>query len=45
MGIRKNGNKYLSFATTDKNNEILTKYTGLWNKIINLIEKNKRQTR
>ena len=29
----KNGNKYLAFASTDKNKEILTKYTKLWNKI------------
>ena len=42
MGIWENRNIYLSFATTDKNNEILTKYAVFWNKIINLIEKNKR---
>ena len=31
-----NGNKYLVFASTDKNKELLTK---IWNKIKNLIEK------
>ena len=35
----KNGNKYLTFASTDKNKEVLTKYTELWNKIESLIEK------
>ena len=34
-----NGNKYLIFAATYKNKEILTKYTELWNKIKNLIKK------
>ena len=33
-----NGNKCLVFATTDKNQEILTKYSELWHKIKNLIE-------
>ena len=33
-----NGNKYLIFASTDKNKEVLTKYTELSNKIKNLIE-------
>ena len=28
-----NGNKYLIFAPTNKNKEILTKYTELWDKI------------
>ena len=27
-----NGKKYLIFASTDKNKEVLTKYTELWNK-------------
>ena len=34
-----NGNKYLVFASADKDKEILTKYTQLWNAIKNLIEK------
>ena len=29
---RKNGNRYLIFAFTDNNKEVLTKYTKLWNK-------------
>ena len=33
-----NGNEYLIFASTDKNKEVLTKYTELWNKIKNLIK-------
>ena len=34
-----NGNKYLIFASTNKNKEeVLTKYTEHWNKIKNLIE-------
>ena len=33
------GNKYLIFAPTNTNKEILTKYTELWDKIKNLIEK------
>ena len=28
-----NGNKYLSFASTDKNEEVLKKYTKLWDEI------------
>ena len=28
-----NGNKYLTFASTDKNKKVLEKYTNLWNKI------------
>ena len=28
-----NGNKYLTFASTDKNKKVLEKYTKLWNKI------------
>lgn len=30
---KKNENKYLSFASTDKNKDSLKKYTELWNKI------------
>ena len=33
--------KILIFASTDKNKEVLTKYTELWDKIKDLIEKNK----
>ena len=33
-----NGNKYLIFASTDKNKEIWKKYTELWNEIDNQIE-------
>ena len=29
----KNGNKYLTFADTDKNKEVLEKYTALWDEI------------
>ena len=28
-----NGNKYLTFASTDKNKKVLEKYTKLWNEI------------
>ena len=42
---KSNGNKYLIFAPTNENKEILTKYRELWNKIKNLIEKNKWQPR
>ena len=35
----KNGNKYLVFASTDKNKEVLKKYTELWDEIKNLIER------
>ena len=35
----KNGNKYLVFASTDKNKEVLEKYTELWDGIKNLIKK------
>ena len=35
----KNRNKYLIFASTDKNKEVLTKYTKLLNGIKNLIER------
>ena len=34
----KNGNKYLIFASTDENKEVLTKYTKLWDKIQYLIK-------
>ena len=33
-----NRNKYLVFASADKNKEVLTKYTELWNKMKNVIE-------
>ena len=33
-----NVNKYLIFASTDKNKEMLTKYTELWDGIKNLIK-------
>ena len=33
-----NGNKYLIFASTDKNKEVLKKYRELWDEIKNLIE-------
>ena len=36
---RKNGNKYLIFASTDKNKTVLIKCTKLWDRIKNLIEK------
>ena len=29
-----NGNKYLKFASTDKNKKVLEKYTKLWNEIV-----------
>ena len=34
----KNENKYLIFASRDKNKEVLSKYTELWNKINDLIK-------
>ena len=34
----KNASKYLIFASTDKNKELLTKYTELWNEIKYLIK-------
>ena len=34
----KSGNKYLIFASTDKNKEVLTKYTEFWDKIKYLIK-------
>ena len=33
----KDGNKYLTFVYTDKNKEVLTKYTKLWDEIKYLI--------
>ena len=30
---RKNGNKYLTFASTDKNKKVLEMYTKLWDEI------------
>ena len=35
----KNGNKYLILDSTDKNKEVLIKYTKLWDGIKNSIEK------
>ena len=35
----KNGNKYVTLVSTDKNKEVLIKYTEYWVKIENLIEK------
>ena len=34
-----NGNKYLTLVSTDKNKEVLTKYTELWDEIKNSNEK------
>ena len=33
-----NGNKYLIFASTDKNKQVLKKYTDLWDNVKNQIE-------
>ena len=33
-----NGNKYVAFGSTDKNKEVLKKYTELWDGIKNEIE-------
>ena len=35
---QKNRKKYLTFASTDKNKEVLTKYTKLWDGIRSLID-------
>ena len=35
----KNWNKYLVFASTDKNKEVLEKYTEIWDKTKSLIKK------
>ena len=34
----KNGNKYLTLVSTDKNKEVLVKYTEFWEKTENLIK-------
>ena len=34
-----NENKYLTLVSTDKNEEVLTKYTELWDGIKNSVEK------
>ena len=39
-----NENKYLIFASTDKNKEVLRKYTERWDKIKSLIEKINNKT-
>ena len=31
--VEKNGNKYLTFASTDKSKKVLEKYTKLWDEI------------
>ena len=36
--IKNNGSKCLVFTYTDKNKEVLKKYTERWNKIKNLIK-------
>ena len=33
-----NGDKYLGFASTDKNKEVLKKYTEIWNEIKDIIK-------
>ena len=35
----KNGNKYLTFASIDKNKEVLKMYSELWNKTKTIIER------
>ena len=35
----KNGDKYLNIALTDRNSEVLKKYSEVWNEIKNCIEK------
>ena len=35
----KNGNKYLILDSSDKNKEVLIKYTELWDVIKNLVKK------
>ena len=39
MTEEKNENKYLTFASTNKNKEVLAKYTELWDGVKKLIEK------
>ena len=34
----KNGNKYLIFASTDKNKEVVTKYIQLWDEVKYMIK-------
>ena len=34
----KNGNKYLTLASADKNKQVLTRYTELWERIKHLIK-------
>ena len=36
---KKNENKYLTLVSTDKNKEVVIKYTDLWHKIKNLMKK------
>ena len=36
---KRNGNKHLTLVYADKNEEVLTKYTELWDGIKNLIDK------
>ena len=36
---KKHGNKYVTLVSTDKNKEVLIKYTEYWGKIKNLIKK------
>ena len=36
----KNGNKYLTLVSTDKNKEVLIKYTELWDEVKNLTKYN-----
>ena len=40
----KNGNKYLTFSSTDKNKEVVAKYTEVWDKTKKLIECNSIET-
>ena len=40
--LTKKGNKYVIFASTDKNKELSRKYTGLWDKIKDTTKKSKR---
>ena len=41
----KNGNKYLILDSSDKNKEVLIKYTELWDVIKNLVKKKKKLNR
>ena len=38
--LKKSGNKYLVFASTDRNKEVLRKNTEFWDGIKNLVESN-----